>query len=405
METLSPLLANEQIPVTIESEMSTAPRIILLLGAARGFDRGILSGIARYASLHGPWTFYREPHAYFVPSGRTRIDELKAWKPDGIVCPARRFNVVRSLRAPIVAIDINEYGGKVPGVVSEDQKAGQLAAAHLLSLGLENFAFCGFAPMRWSQERKTAFCEAVTAAGFQVHIYRTARRKPVPWAKEEMLVRKWLIELPKPIGLFCANDDRSANILESCRALGYGVPEDIAVIGVDDDEYICELANPPLSSVAMASDLAGYQVAELLHKLIKGEESMHGQRILAPAVGVSARQSTDILMVRDADVRAALQFIRENVTRAIQVRDVVRATNLSHRTLNDRFYQECGSSILKQLTISRITHISRLLRETTLSVGEIARMVGFDSDRHFARYFRRATDKTPQEYRRKFAPP
>jgi transcriptional regulator GlxA family with amidase domain len=139
--------------------------------------------------------------------------------------------------------------------------------------------------------------------------------------------------------------------------------------------------------------------------LIKSEAKMEGQRILASAVGVSARQSTDILMVRDADVRTALQFIRENVNQPIQVRDVVRATNLSHRTLNDRFYHECASSILKQLTISRIAHISRLLRETSLSIGEIARTVGFDSDRHFARYFRRATDQTPQEYRRKYSPP
>ena len=385
--------------------MSSAPRIILLLGAARGFDRGILSGIARYASLHGPWTFYREPHAYFVPSGRTSIEELTAWKPDGVVCPARRFDLIKSLRVPIVALDINEYEGKVPGVVSEDQKAGQLAAEHLLSLGLENFAFCGFESMRWSQERRTAYCNAITAAGHRVQVYRSSHRKPVLWAKEELPVRKWLTELPKPIGLFCANDDRSANILESCRALGYGVPEDIAVLGVDDDEYICELANPPLSSVAMASDLAGYQVAELLHKLIEKKEKMHGQRILASAVGVSARQSTDILMVRDADVRAALQFIRENVSRPIQVRNIVRATNLSHRTLNDRFYRECGTSILRQLTVSRIAHISRLLRETSLSIGEISRMVGFDTDRHFARFFRRATDMPPQESRRNHAPP
>jgi LacI family transcriptional regulator len=227
----------------------------------------------------------------------------------------------------------------------------------------------------------------------------------VTWAKEESLVRAWLTQLPKSIGLFCANDDRSVNILESCRALGFGVPQDIAVIGVDDDPYICDLANPPLSSMSMASDRTSYEAAELLHQMIKGTTRMAGQRILAAAAGVAARQSTDILMVRDADVRAALQVIRENVNRPIQIRDVVRATNLSHRTLNDRFYRECGSSILKQMTNSRIAHISRLLRETDLTVGKISRMVGFDSDHHFARYFRRAARMTPQKYRRRFSPP
>jgi len=385
--------------------MSSAPRIILLLGAAREFDRGLLAGIARYASLHGPWTFYREPHGYFIRFGRTTIEDLRDWKPHGAVCPIRRLDLISPLRVPIVALDVNDYEGKIPGVVSEDLRAGQLAAEHLLGLGLEQFAFCGFPSMRWSQDRCRTFCETVAQAGYSVRVYRPRARRPVTWAKEEPLIRDWLVALPKPIGLFCANDDRSANILESCRALGYGVPEDIAVIGVDDDPYICDLANPPLSSVSMAAERAGYEAAQLLHQMISGKAEMEGQRILAPAVGITPRQSTDILMVPDPDIRTALRFIRENVSRPIQVRDVVRATNLSHRTLNDRFYRHCGSSILKQLTNSRIAHISRLLRETELPIGEIARKVGFESDHHFARYFRRATRMTPHEYRRKCSLP
>jgi LacI family transcriptional regulator len=385
--------------------MLASPHIVLLLGASRGFDRGLLSGIARYASLHGPWTFYREPHAYFIRPDKISIQDLKSWKADGAVCPSRRLDLIRPLRVPTVALDINDYQGEIPGVLSDDLTAGRLAADHLLGLGFQQFAFCGFESMRWSQDRCSAFCDTIAEAGFTVDIYRPLYRRTVSWAKEEPLVTEWLTGLPKPLGLFCANDDRSTNILESCRSLGYGVPEDIAVIGVDDDPLVCELANPPLSSVSMASDRAGYEVAELLHSMILGKVTMSGQRILASAVGVTARQSTDILMVRDADVRAALQFIRQNVARPIQVRDVVRATNLSHRTLNDRFHRACGSSILKQLTNSRIGHISRLLRETDLSVGEISRLVGFDSDHHFARYFCRATELTPQEYRRKHSPP
>jgi LacI family transcriptional regulator len=385
--------------------MTSALRVVLLLNAARGFDRGVLSGIARFSSLQGPWTFYREPHGYFIRPGRTSLNELKAWKPDGAICPIGRVGLIRPLRIPIVALDINDYRGTIPGIISEDSKAGRLAAEHLLGLGLEQFAFCGFESMRWSQDRCSEFCETVVAAGYRVQIYRPRSRMPIRWAREEPLIRDWLNGLPKPIGLFCANDDRAANILESCRALGYGVPEDIALIGVDDDEYICELANPPLSSVSMASDRAGYEAAELLQRMIRSRVTMSGQRILAPAAGVIARQSTDILMVQDAEVRAALRFIRENVARPIQVTDVVKATRLSHRTLNDRFYRECRSSIVRQLTKSRIEHISRLLRETDLAIGEIARMVGFDSDRHFARYFGRVTGHTPHKYRQTYSPP
>ncbi len=231
----------------------------------------------------------------------------------------RRVELIQPLRLPTVAVDINDYEGKLPGVMSDDLGAGRLAAEHLLRLGFDRFAFCGFEAMRWSQGRCQAFCETIEQAGFTVDVYRPQYRRTVSWSKEEPLISDWLKQLPKPIGLFCANDDRSAGILESCRVLGYGVPEDIAVVGADDDPMICELANPPLSSVTMASECAGYQLAGLLHSMIRGETKMTGQRIQAAAVGVAARQSTDILMVRDADVRAALQFIRQNVSRPIQV--------------------------------------------------------------------------------------
>ena len=218
-------------------------------------------------------------------------------------------------------------------------------------------------------------------------------------------MRHWLETLPKPIGMLSANDDRAASILETCHLLGYGVPEDVSVIGVDDDQYVCELQNPPLSSVAMASEQAGYEAAALLDRMIHGEERMSGQRIVAHATRVTARQSTNVLMVRNADVRKALRFIRENAVRPIRVADIVRATDLSHRTLNDQFHLELSCSISKQLTRARIAYISRLLTETEMRIHEIATVVGYEDDRHFSRYFKRATGLTPQGYRRKHTPP
>ena len=182
----------------------------------------------------------RATRVLFIRSGKTKLADLRAWKPNGVICPARRLDLIRPLRIPVVAFDINDYDGSIPGVLSEDLKAGRLAAEHLLGLGLDRFAFCGFEPMRWSQQRREAFCQTIETAGHRVEIFQPRRRQPINWAKEEPLLRDWLAELPKPIGLFCANDDRAASILESCRALGFGVPEDIAVIGVDDDPYICE---------------------------------------------------------------------------------------------------------------------------------------------------------------------
>ena len=405
MVKLSPSLDLSSRVQPAEDSMRNSPRIILLLEATRGFDRGLLAGVARYSRLSGPWTFYRQPHGYLSSKRRLDLREVRAWKPDGVICPVNQVDEFLRLGVPLIVYDVNEYAGRVPSVLSEDFEAGRLAARHLLGLGHRQFAFFGYRGIRWSRERCQGFSDVVEREGYTVAIYRSRSRMPAAWAKEEPRVRRWLEMLPKPIGMLCANDDCAASILETCRVLGYGVPEDVSVIGVDDDQYVCELQNPPLSSVRMASDQAGHQAAALLDRMICGEETMSGQRIIAHATGVTARQSTDVLMVRNADVKKALRFIRENAGRPIRVADVVRITDLSHRTLNDRFHSELGCSINKHVTRARVAYISRLLTETEMRIHEIAASVGYHDDRHFSRYFRRATGLTPQAYRRKYAPP
>jgi LacI family transcriptional regulator len=333
------------------------------------------------------------------------MKELRDWKPDGAICRVAQLDEFSQLGVPLIAYDVNEYSGPVPRVLSDDLEAGRLAAQHLLDLGHRHFAFCGYSGIRWSRERCQAFRTAVERAGYTLDVYRPRSRKPVSWAKEERYVRRWLESLPKPIGMLCANDDRATSIMETCRTLGYGVPEDVSVIGVDDDQYVCGLQNPPLSSVRMASDQAGYEAAALLERLMRGSATMSGQRILAHATGVTARQSTNVLMVRDPEARKALRFIRENAGRPIRVTDVVRVTDLSHHTLNDRFHSELGCSLIKYLTRARVAHISRLLTATEMRIHEIARVVRYEDDRHFSRYFKRATGLTPQAYRRKHSAP
>jgi len=385
--------------------MSDAPRIILLLQATRGFDRGLLSGIARYAALAGPWTFYRQPHGYLAPRPRIDLRELAAWKPDGAICPLAQVDQLAELDVPLIAYDVDAYDGPVPAIVSDDAAAGRLAAEHLLAQGHRHFAFCGYADLQWSERRCEAFRQRVEQAGGELAVYHRPSRRRQSWADEEPYVRRWLEGLPKPTALFCANDDRAESVLEIARLLGHGVPEDVSVLGVDDDEYICELQNPTLSSVAMAAERAGYDAAALLEGMIEGRDEMSGQRIVAQASGVVARRSTSLLMVRDPDVRKALRFIRENIARPIQVADVVRAGTLSHRTLNERFHAELGGPINKHLTGARIAYVSRLLVETKMPIHRIARMGGYEDDRHFARYFKRTTGMTPRAYRRCHAPP
>jgi LacI family transcriptional regulator len=380
-------------------------RVIIMLQAARGVERDLLRGIARYATLTGGWTFYRKPHAYLATGSKLDMRALKAWRPDGAFCTAEDGGAFKRLGVPLIAYNVDAIPEAVPCILTEDRAAGRLAAEHLLSHGHRTFAFCGYASIRWSDERCAAFCRRVGEAGHRVEIYPAPSRKRLEWASEEPRVRDWLRTLPKPVGLMCVNDDRAESVLETCRALGYGVPEDVSLIGVDDDEYVCELQNPPLSSVSVASDQAGYDAAALLDRLMDGREKMRGVRITARATGVKERLSTSVLTVADPDVRKALRFIRENADRPVQVADVVRASRLSHRALNDRFHTGVGGSILTHVTRARVAHISRLLTETQMRVHEIADVVGYEDERHISRYFKRATGLTPQEYRRKYAMP
>lgn len=385
--------------------MSSTPRIILLLDAGRGFGRGMLSGIARYSALNGPWTFYRQPPAYLKSDSDFSLKDLKAWGPDGIICSIAHSKELAALKVPMVGYDPGNYNGRIPCVESDHAKTGRLAARHLLDSGLRHFAFCGFSSLDWSKKRCNAFCTEVKRIGVQVHVYDREVSRNLPWPKEEASLQRWIKTLPKPIGMFCVNDDRAISVYETCRVLGLGIPEDVSMIGADNDEYICELENPPLSSVRIASEQGGYQAARLLHLMMQGKEKMEGQRIIAHAIGVESRQSTDVLMVGNKDVVKALRFIRENVNRPVRVKDIIEASGLSHRALNDQFHSELGCSIGKQFTRTRVDYICRLLADTDMQIQEIATTVGYEDDRHFSRYFKRITGLTPQAYRRKISPP
>jgi LacI family transcriptional regulator len=377
----------------------------MLLETARGFDRGLLKGISRYSSLHGRWTFYHRPPAYLSRRGGLDLEELNRWKPDGIICPVDRAEILSKLKVPMVCSDPGNYEGDLPCIVSEDDRIGELAAQHLLDAGHRNFAFCGLARLPWSRARSERFREVVEAAEFTVEFLREAG-PGLSWPREEERVRKWLDRLPKPVGLFCANDDRAASVLEVCLALGLNVPDDVSLIGADNDDLLCELANPPFTSVRIATEQAGYDAAGLLEKIVAGEEPpREGQRVVARAAGVETRQSTDVLMVKNPALRKALRFIHENVTRPVQVADVVREAGLSHRALNESFQKELGSSIGKTLTRARIQHISNLLMDTHLQVQEVAAAVGYEDVRHFSRYFKHSTGMTPLAYRKKMSVP
>jgi len=378
------------------------PKIIVLLDPSRGYERALLQGIWQYANLKGPWVFVRKAPYYQRFSGlRSEAPrELAACHADGIIAHFRpNIGRIARLGLPMVVVPGMEIPAGIVNLVNDDRTIGQMAADHLHEMGLKHFAYAGFDRLHWSLTRRDGFCERLTLLGHQVdcHLVPFHATRALAGQRATALV-KWLRRLPKPVGLMTSNDEFALSISDLCRIHDLQVPDQVALVGVDNDEVICELSSPPLSSVAVSAQRAGYEAAELLDRMMRGQRAE--RLVMARPSHVVRRQSTDLTAVGDTEVAKALRFIRENSHRVIQVAEVARATSLSRRSLADRFMQHLGRTIGDEINRRRVEEITRLLATTNRGVAEIAADIGYFSDKHIARYFHRQTGLTPREYRK-----
>jgi LacI family transcriptional regulator len=370
--------------------------VLLAIESSRDSGRKLLSGVAKYACLHGPWLIHWEPGGLEDISQRIRNH-----RADGIIMrDSEQVEEIAHLGLPVIVIE--HHHCKIPqliNIVTDSKKIGRMAAEHLLDCGFRNFAFCGFDDKPWSNERRKSFCKHIEANQDGVYVYNaTNQHCQTQWEREKASLVEWLQGLPKPVGLMACNDDRSQHVLQACRSADLRVPDEIAIIGVDDDELICTLSDPPLSSVSVNFERAGYEGAKVLDSLMQGEEQIPNE-ILIQASHIVARQSTDVTAVSDPDVASAVRFIRRNAKNKIQVNDVVRETLLSRRILEKRFRSNLGRTILEEIRRVRTNLISQMLVETNLSILEIALAFGFQGTEHIARYFQREKGMSLVAYR------
>jgi len=386
--------------------MPEVPRVALLIETARGYGREVLRGIVRYARLHGPWAFYMTPGDF-----EQAVPRIRQWGGTGIIARVETPRIAAALLAthlPVVALDLTEEQRSPRSALrrfselsSDSRQAARLAAEHLLECGFRHYAFVGIAGRVWSERRQEGFCERVRAAGFEPILCPVPRRKgDREWTREQALLADWLRGLPKPIGLMACNDDRGRQVLEACREAGVRVPEDVAVVGVDNDELLCELADPPLSSVALNADRGGYEAAALLDGLMSGRIQQPRQ-ILTEALHVVRRQSSDVMAMDDREVAQALRFIHENGGRPIRVGEIIRRLALSRRALEIRFQRAVGRSIHDEIQRVRLERAKRLLLETDMPLPQVAEASGFTTASYLAQVFRRQTGMTPARYRRR----
>lgn len=380
-------------------------KVFLSIEQNRGYGRGLISGITHYSKLYGPWNFYTGTPFYYRQTKKSQktFEMVRQWCPDGIIM-REDADIDSIIALGIPAIFITYTTVKIPGFISlegDHKVSGKLAAEHFLGRGFKHFAYCGVPGKYWSVFRGESFQKRVVQAGHDVHFFPFLKSESkINLVNDQEKLKKWLLELPKPVGLMTCTDDRAQNVIEACKACNLHVPEDVAVVGVDNDELLCDLMNPPLSSVALDAFNAGYQAAEALDRLMSQKNCDVEQTIVARATHVVTRQSSDIFAVEDEDVRAALKYISADAKRAIQVEDVAKATGLTTRTLQKKFKYFMGKPIREEIDRVRIEMICKLLIESPKTISEIACEIDFISENHFSRYFRRLMKISPTAYRR-----
>jgi len=386
--------------------MVKIPKVILLIENSREPGRGVLRGIAKYSFLRGPWTFYTKPPFYFNPvkSKKELISQMKEFDPDGIITrDSEDVSEIAARGVPIILFNaIKPVTTEFPSIFTNDCAIGKMAAVHLLDLGFRQFAFCGFYNIPWSAARGRAFSERIAQAGLKTYPYKISKsQSKLSGSKERLLLANWLKILPKPLGLMACNDDRAQQVAEACKIADIYIPEQVAIIGVDNDDMVCNLNNPQLSSIAAGWERAGYEAAELLDKLMAGKK-VEKQNITVRPSYIVTRQSTDILAIEDHEVANAVRYIRQHTRGVISVDDVVNAVTISRRVLEKRFRKILHCSILDEIRSVHAAQVAKMLVDSNLSISQIASALGYPTVKHIARSFRHKMGMTLLAYRKQF---
>jgi LacI family transcriptional regulator len=376
------------------------PHVALLVETSLASGRDILRGIARYAREHEPWALYHEPRSL----EETLPSWLRDWKGDGIIVRAQNDRIARAVQATgIPAVDVLGVApaSRLPLVHVDDRLIAATAAEHLVERGFHHFGFFGIEGENWSERRREYFQQALKAASSHFSAYELRRhaRSRLSWEKQEDAIASWLVRLPKPVGIMVSSDQLGSRLLEACRRAGTEVPYEIAVVGVDNDETLCEVCHPPLSSVNAGHPLLGYEAASLLDRLMHKRPAPARPTLIQPQ-GVVTRKSTDVLATADRPVAAALKIIQEYACQGLTAADVVAQIPVSRSVLQRRFRKELGRSLQEEIIQARLKRARQLLAETDLPLIDVAERAGFRHQEYLGAIFKAKTGKTPAQYRR-----
>jgi len=377
--------------------------------------QGVMTGITEYIHNKGNWQLIVWPD-----SSQKSLSFLKQRGCKGAfvsVETATKARELLQLGMPVIAVSTLQETSKLPFVSANSEEVAELACEYLLKRKFNNFAFFGLTQAKWSRERMEYFSSYLARAGHKIHVFK---KEQIPitddlisfanlWTNTTLTTGQqelveWLKQLPKPIAILASCDILAGHLSNVAKEAGLSIPDEVAILGVNNDQTICNICDPPLSSIALNFKKAGYNAAKLLDKIISGQEAMQGQCINTQPTHVETRGSTDIFAIDDPDVIQVLKYIKQNSNKPLQVNEVASHVYISKRSLQSKFQKTLGRSIHEEIVHAHLEIARAMLVETNLPIDEIASRSGFHYTSNMRRAFKQFTGLLPQKYRQQHRP-
>jgi LacI family transcriptional regulator len=379
-------------------------KILVLIDSSAEFSRRFLSGLIEYANDNGSWTFYRLPSYYKYLYGENGIVErIHEWKIDAVIAQweYEEVDFLEQLNIPVFLQSYKNSDSRFSKIAGDHKKVGVMSAQFFQQRGYTKFAYYGNKDFFWSKERGEGYLQEVQKIKGDFFYFESEVLDDMQWGQSHIELNDWLLSLPKPIALLACDDNFALQVSEMCKVNDINIPEEISLMGVDNDELICNLSHPSITSILTDDEKGGYTTGKMLHHAIKHRDNTPFNVIIEP-IRIELRQSTEKYNISNKYVAQVIDYIKENITSGLSINELAGIVPLSRRNLEVKFKEATGFPIYQFILDKKVDYIANELLTTDKDLLDIAIEVGFNDVRNAYRIFKKKTGYTPMEYRKKF---
>lgn len=380
-------------------------KVLVLIDSATEFSRRFLTGLIRYANENGSWIFYRLPSYYKALYGENGIVErIKEWKIDAVIAQWEYEGVdfLDQLDIPVFLQSYKNISGQFSRISGDYIGVGVMAAQFFAKRHFKNFAFYGNKNFFWSKARAEGYRREVERIKGNYYYFESEILDSMQWSRSHIELDNWLQALPKPVALLACDDNFALQVSEMCKVNNINIPDELSLLGVDNDELICNLSHPSISSIVTDDENGGYQTGKMLQKLIISKDNIPFNINIDP-VRIEQRQSTEKYNISDNYIRTIINYINENIRLNISVDELTTLVPLSRRNLEKKFKEATGIPVYQFILDKKLDLISTELLTTDKDLLDIAIGIGFNDVRNVYRIFKKNTGYTPISFRKKFS--